>query len=89
MHIVDEARRRTLILARTQPLAVQLRIFEQESIKTSLANLLSFPWINERIASGRLRIHGWRFDLSDGNMYVYVPETDRFERMNMELVSQM
>ena len=89
MHIVDEARRRTLILARTQPLAVQLRIFEQESIKTSLANLLSFPWINERIASGRLRIHGWRFDLSDGNMYVYVPETDRFERMSMELVSQM
>lgn len=89
MQIVDEARRRTLILARTQPLTVQLRVFEQESIKTSLANLLSFPWINERIAQGHLRIHGWRFDLSDGNMYVYVPEADRFEQLKMDYVSKM
>ena len=89
MQIVDEARRRTLILARTQPIAVQLRILQQEAIKTSLANLLSFPWINERVIEGRLRIHGWRFDLSEGHMYAYVAEADRFEPLNMELVSQM
>jgi carbonic anhydrase len=89
MQIADEARRRTLIVARHQSLPTQMRILEQEAIKTSLANLLSFPWINERIDDGRLRIHGWRFDLSEGNMYVYVPETDRFEPLNMELASQM
>jgi carbonic anhydrase len=89
MQIADEAKRRTLILARHQPLEAQLRLLEQESIKTSLANLLSFPWIDERVGDGRLRLHGWRFDLNEGNMYVYVPESDRFEPLNMELAAHM
>jgi carbonic anhydrase len=89
MQIVDEARRRTLILARNKSSADQLRILEQEAIKTSLANLLSFPWINQRVTEGRLSIHGWRFELSEGTMYVYVPEDDRFEPLNVELIDQM
>jgi carbonic anhydrase len=89
MQIVDEARRRTLVIARQQPLETQLRILEQESIKTSLANLLSFPWIRERIEDGRLRIHGWRFELTEGIMYVYVPEHDRFDPLDLDLASKM
>jgi carbonic anhydrase len=89
MQIVDEARRRTMILARNKSTADQLRILEQEAIKTSLANLLSFPWINERITEGRLRIHGWRFELSEGIMYVYVPDDDRFEPLNVRLINDM
>lgn len=89
MHIADEARRRTLVAARHQPLSEQLRILEQESIKTSLANLLSFPWINGRVETKRLRIHGWRFELTEGNMYAYVPETDSFEPLSMDLVESM
>jgi carbonic anhydrase len=89
MEIVDEARRRTLVLARHRPLDEQLRILEQESIKTSLANLLSFPWINERVESSRLRIHGWRFDLNEGNMYVYVPMSNSFEPLDMELALRL
>ena len=89
MQITDEARRRTLLVARQQPIEVQLRILTQEAIKTSLANLLSFPWISERVEDGRLRIHGWRFDLEDGNMYVYVPERDAFEPLDLELATLM
>jgi len=89
MHITDEARRRTLLVARQLPLKEQLRILEQEAIKTSLANLLSFPWINERVESGQLRIHGWRFDLNEGNMYVFVPQADRFEPLNLDLAAIM
>ncbi len=89
MQISDEARRRTLITARHQPLDDQLRILEQEAIKTSLANLLSFPWINERIEDKRLRIHGWRFDLNEGTMYAFVPERDRFEPLDMSLAEKM
>lgn len=89
MKIADEARRRTLLAARQLPLAEQLRMLEQEAIKTSLANLLSFPWINERVETGRLRIHGWRFDLAEGNMYAYVPGSDRFEPLTMELTATM
>lgn len=89
MQIADEAKRRTLITARHQPQDIQLRILEQESIKTSLANLLSFPWIEAAIDAGRLRIHGWRFDLAEGNMYVYVPEEDRFTPLNMPLIERL
>jgi carbonic anhydrase len=89
MQISDEARRRTLVMARHQPLEEQLRILEQEAIQTSLANLLSFPWINERVKDKRLRIHGWRFDLNDGNMYAFVPERDRFEPLDMNLATKM
>jgi len=89
MKIADEAKRRTLILARHQPQEVQRRLLEQESIKTSLANLLSFPWIDKRVHDGRLRLHGWRFDLVEGNMYVYVSDHDAFEPLDMELASIM
>lgn len=78
MQIADEARRRTLIVARHKSFDEQLRTLEREAIKTSLANLLSFPWIAERVEDGRLSIHGWHFDLDDGNMYVYTPESDAF-----------
>ena len=50
LQIADEARRRTLLIARDRPLEDQLRTLEQEAIKTSLANLLTFPWIEERMA---------------------------------------
>lgn len=89
MDIADEARRRTLIIARNQPLEVQLKVLEQESIKTSLANLLSFSWIRERVDDARLRLHGWHYDIYDGNMYVYVAEHDRFEPLTMELANQL
>ncbi len=42
MNIADEARRRTLVrIAHDQPFELQLPTLGQESMKTSLANLLS------------------------------------------------
>lgn len=89
LHIADEARRRTLLIARNQPLDQQLRSCEREAIKTSLANLLSFPWIEERVEDGRLKLHGWHFDINDGQMHVYVPERDGFQPLTMDLAETM
>jgi carbonic anhydrase len=89
MEIADAARRRTLVTARSLALEDQLRICGQEAIKTSLANLLSFPWIEEGVKSGRLRIHGWNFDIRDGAMDVYVPSLDRFQPLTLELAAAM
>ena len=87
--IADEARRRTLLICRTQPIEVQLRKLEQEAIKTSIANLLSFPWIEERVKEGRLRLHGWYFDIHEGNIRVYHATEDRFVPLTVELAGQM
>ena len=31
---------------------------ELEVIKVSLANLMTFPWVAERVAAGKLQLHG-------------------------------
>lgn len=41
---------------------------ECETIKVSLDNLLTFPWIADRVAAGGLRLHGTHFDLGTGEL---------------------
>jgi carbonic anhydrase len=45
------------------------RDLEQASIRVSLENLLTFPWIRERVQSGKLALHGWWFDLGEGELW--------------------
>lgn len=89
LQIADEARRRTLLVARHEPIETQLRILEQEAIRTSLANLLTFPWIEERVATGKLRLHGWSFDLDQGEVRAYVPADDTFEPLTLDLAARL
>ncbi|MGR5531761.1 carbonic anhydrase, partial [Vibrio alfacsensis] len=44
------------------------RACEQAAILTSLENLLSFPWVKERVEAGALFLHGWYFDLERGEL---------------------
>jgi carbonic anhydrase len=39
---------------------------EMEVVRLSLANLLTFPWIAEAAAIGRIELHGYRFDIHTG-----------------------
>ena len=34
-----------------------------ESVRLSLPNLATFPWIADAVAAGRLTLHGFRFDI--------------------------
>ncbi|KAK6945800.1 Carbonic anhydrase [Dillenia turbinata] len=43
----------------------QCRHCEKESINRSLVNLLSYPWIEERVKKGALSIHGGYYDFVD------------------------
>lgn len=49
----------------------RLRALEQAAILTSLNNLMTFPWIRERVSSGTLSLHGWYFDMVAGEMLSY------------------
>ena len=44
------------------------RFCEQESIKTSLSNLMTFPWIKSRVDNGMLNVHGFHFDMVSGDL---------------------
>ncbi len=42
------------------------RACEYEAVRLSLYNLLSFPWIKERVEQGKLKLHGSLFDIRTG-----------------------
>jgi carbonic anhydrase len=60
------------------PETVQARILEQATILVSLVNLMSYPWIAARVASGTLTLHGWYFDLETATLESYDAATARF-----------
>lgn len=62
-----------------EPLEKQTRACEQEAILASLDNLLTFPWIRERVAQKKLALHGWYFDLERGELLRYNPSSNCFE----------
>ena len=43
---------------------------EKEVIKISLNNLKTFPFIQDKLKSGKLELHGWYFCLESGNIEI-------------------
>ncbi|HWL04939.1 MAG TPA: carbonic anhydrase [Xanthobacteraceae bacterium] len=46
--------------------ANRLAHYETEVVRLTLGNLMSFPWIAEAVAEGRLGLHGFSFDIHTG-----------------------
>ncbi len=49
---------------------VRQQCCEHEVIKVSLANLMTFPWVAERVATGKLELHGAWFDIRSGELLI-------------------
>ena len=47
---------------------------EHEVIKVSLVNLMTFPWVAERVAAGKLELHGAWFDIRTGELMTLQPD---------------
>lgn len=62
MQIARQARTRALACDPVDPQTA----CEQETVKLSLDNLMTFPWVAERVAEGSLRLHGGTFDIRSG-----------------------
>ena len=62
MRIAEPAMRRALACEPADPQTA----CELETVKLSLRNLLTFPWIAERVEAGRLKLHGATFDIRSG-----------------------
>ena len=57
----------------------QINQLEQESIKVSINNLFSFPFIKKAIEENKLSIHGLIHDIGSGNLKFLNPITEEFE----------
>ena len=54
---------------------------EQRAVLVSLNNLKTFPWITQRIAEGKLKLHGWYFEIESGQLLGYNAATRQFEKL--------
>ena len=43
--------------------------YEAEVVKLSLRNLMTFPWIAEAVEAGTLALHGFSFDVHNGQLF--------------------
>ncbi len=50
--------------------AARQQCCEHEVVKLALANLMTFPWLAERVGAGRLRLHGAWFAIHSGALSV-------------------
>jgi len=76
--IAAAARDRVMRELAGEPEAVQVKACEQGAIALSLANLMTFPWIRERVEAGRTALYGWYFDIDRGELLAYSQETGSF-----------
>lgn len=79
VNIAARAKDKVLAELPDAPADVQLCACEEASILVSLENLLTFPWIKQRVQQGGLSIHGWYFDIQKGQMVAYNPNNGCFE----------
>lgn len=57
-------------------------LVERAAVENSLKNLLSYPWLNIAVLEGRLKLHGWWFDLETGDLWATDAETGQFMPVN-------
>ena len=59
--------------------AEQQRQLEKHSVMISLENLMTFPWLAEKVTSGELTLHGMWTDIAEGGLEYYNPAATKFE----------
>ncbi len=63
---------------------LRCRHCEEGAILLSINNLLSYDWIRERVDQKKLELHALYFDLGEGNLHRYNPETEDFEILSIK-----
>ncbi len=57
----------------------KLQILEKKAIQQSLKNLITFPFVLEKLMKKELFIHGWYFELHSGNLFTLNDSSNDFE----------
>jgi len=55
---------------------------ERQSVRLSLDNLTTFPFVREAMAAGDLVLHGWYLNIFEGCFEICNPDTETFERLS-------
>ena len=83
--IAQRAREHVLADLPAKTPALQARACEQAAILVSLENLMTYPWIAERVTTGAMHLHGWYFDIAEGELSSYQPARNGFEPLGADV----
>jgi carbonic anhydrase len=50
----------------------------QVNVLQQMEHIMSYPFIQERLEKGELRVHGWWFDIAHADVYCYEPSIKQF-----------
>ncbi len=80
--LLDGARAKVQEQAAKEPGLNLQHALELEGIRTSLANLRTFPFVREAEEAGRVKLHGAFFAIADGELHVMDPDSGQFAPAN-------
>jgi carbonic anhydrase len=66
------------IVAEIEDPEEQVRQLEKHAVMTSLENLMTFPWIADKVKDGKLTLHGLWTDIGEGGLECYSADKELF-----------
>ena len=82
LELGESAKRAALLSMKGQPHEEIVRYTERVSVVFQLENLLSYPAVKRRVAEGTLFLHGWHYDIKDGQIEYYDEELYEFKELS-------
>ncbi len=79
-----EAKKVALLAYKHDAKDVMLRYTEKMSVVYQLDNLLTYPAVKRRVEEGTLFLHGWHYDIEDGNIVYYDDENYEFKALTQK-----
>ncbi|MFK2823193.1 carbonic anhydrase [Arcobacter sp. YIC-80] len=73
------AKEKTLADKRFNTEEEMYRVTERNSVKQQLKNLLTYPDVKRKLESGELQIHGWHYDVQNGQIDYLDNEEKKFK----------
>lgn len=71
-----------LALGKDAEKEVLLRLTEKLSVISQIENLLTYPYVKEQVDAGSLHLHGWMYDIENGDIEYYDPDEYEFKSLS-------
>lgn len=85
MEFIAPARDSVKAAAALSPDIDSQRALEQASVRLSIDNLASYPFVAEALAAGRLQLHGVIFDIAEGSLRELDTKSGQFKPVPVSL----
>lgn len=59
-----------------------LRLTEELSVVSQIEHLFTYPFVKEKVDSGELHIHGWMYDIENGDIEYYDPDECEYKSLS-------